>query len=696
MPFNFNQKSLMTLLVVFLSLLQSPTKADGVLCQNRDILSTTQTDSNASEVIVIDSIAYVRVTYFGLHIYDVQNPQAPVLLSTYQTPGSAFDFVVQDNHAYIADGSNRQLHIVDVSDPSNPTYAATHFMPDGRVGAVAISGTTLCVAKNSSSTNAPRGYDLLDISDPTNPVLLRRANSSARIIEVHMIDEFMYFLLDINYPNPDRLEIYEISNPSNIQFLSSYTFTGHNYTRFLEVIGDYAYVGALYDSGTAVLDISNKEQPTLVRFIDDELPTGMQAANDHLFIYHHGGIQIYDTKDPVYPVFVRSFDTPFSVRDIQIIDNVTYAVTSFGLHAIDTSDLSHQPSPIISTTPIPDPASLVLQDSTAYIASGEAGLLLVDVSTTSTPAIVGQFDSPGYAHKSATVNNTTYLADGHEGLHILDTSDKSNPSLISTLNPEGAVTDLAIDGDTLYIVGGTATLQIYNIQDNQNPISIGSFISTDTISKIEASNNIAIILAGNSHGYALNTSDPSNVTVQWERSFLPATDIEFSENEVVILWNNDGGTSVTVLDIQDPLNVYQVPSGSTQLEIIAKDHVGQMVGLLNSETKLHVLDQNDGFSSLPLGWADLTINGLSRARDIAVAGNKVYIIDELSLKILNIEDCPPCTADINDDGALNTLDISSFIAGFNSTQPFADFTNDGSFNFFDVSAFLLAFSAGCP
>lgn len=49
-----------------------------------------------------------------------------------------------------------------------------------------------------------------------------------------------------------------------------------------------------------------------------------------------------------------------------------------------------------------------------------------------------------------------------------------------------------------------------------------------------------------------------------------------------------------------------------------------------------------------------------------------------------------CPADLNDDGALDFFDISSFLTDM------VDFNSDTVFDFFDISAFLTAYGAGCP
>jgi hypothetical protein len=55
-----------------------------------------------------------------------------------------------------------------------------------------------------------------------------------------------------------------------------------------------------------------------------------------------------------------------------------------------------------------------------------------------------------------------------------------------------------------------------------------------------------------------------------------------------------------------------------------------------------------------------------------------------------------CPADLNNDGNLNFLDVSAFLAAFGDQNSIADFTGEGNFNFLDVSAFLAEFGAGCP
>ena len=56
---------------------------------------------------------------------------------------------------------------------------------------------------------------------------------------------------------------------------------------------------------------------------------------------------------------------------------------------------------------------------------------------------------------------------------------------------------------------------------------------------------------------------------------------------------------------------------------------------------------------------------------------------------------PPCEADFNGDGTVNSQDFIAFLNAFTAGDPSADFNEDGTVNSQDFIAFLNAFVAGC-
>jgi uncharacterized membrane protein len=57
---------------------------------------------------------------------------------------------------------------------------------------------------------------------------------------------------------------------------------------------------------------------------------------------------------------------------------------------------------------------------------------------------------------------------------------------------------------------------------------------------------------------------------------------------------------------------------------------------------------------------------------------------------------PPCPADFNGDGLLNSQDFFDFVGAFFGGTPNADFNGDGQINSQDFFDFVTAFFAGCP
>ena len=74
----------------------------------------------------------------------------------------------------------------------------------------------------------------------------------------------------------------------------------------------------------------------------------------------------------------------------------------------------------------------------AYVADNGNGPCVIDVSTPSTPAVVGFLDTLGLTLGVAVSDRYAYLANGERGLRVMDVSTPSTPvevGLSSTPNP---------------------------------------------------------------------------------------------------------------------------------------------------------------------------------------------------------------------------------------------------------------------
>ena len=68
---------------------------------------------------------------------------------------------------------------------------------------------------------------------------------------------------------------------------------------------------------------------------------------------------------------------------------------------------------------------------TAYVADGNLGLVILDVTIKAAPIALGICDTPGAAFGVHVSGDYAYIADYEEGLQIIDVSTSSSPSLVS-------------------------------------------------------------------------------------------------------------------------------------------------------------------------------------------------------------------------------------------------------------------------
>jgi hypothetical protein len=112
-------------------------------------------------VLVNGSSAYTAAGSAGVHILSLANPLSPTLQTTVDTPGAALDIALDGGLLYVADRSGMR-----VIDPSVGGIVGSYEAPAGAfVQSVAVSAGRAYLADRS-------GVIALNVSDPTNPVLL--------------------------------------------------------------------------------------------------------------------------------------------------------------------------------------------------------------------------------------------------------------------------------------------------------------------------------------------------------------------------------------------------------------------------------------------------------------------------------------------------------------------------------------------
>jgi len=319
---------------------------------------------------------------------------------------------------------------------------------------------------------------------------------------------------------------------------------------------------------------------------------------------------------------------------------------------------------------------IVVRGNVAFMAVGDAGLRVVDISNPSALIEVGSYDTSGSANGIFLKGDFAYIADGNEGLLILDVSDSISLKSIGYLNLPGTAEDVTVSGKFAYIASGRSGLQIINVDDPEKPfkpeghkdyrpraylkrivLKADQAYIADTnqkvrvvdISKPDAPteistynagavvNNLAIIgkrayLAGSQRGLiVLDIENPS------ELKEISAYDTPGNAQSVSIAGLNafvaDGSAGLRLIDMTRP----EHPAEFGKFE-----GVKDAVDLVVVENLVFLADSMDGLRAIEVNLmlsAELLTpeKQLSNTVDVSVAGGYAYLASEnLGVRVVDV------------------------------------------------------------
>jgi hypothetical protein len=131
----------------------------------------------AHDVAISGSYAYVADATAGLKVVDVTVPQSPAIVGSVYGGGSAYGVAVSGDYAYIAAGGS-DLQVVDISTPASPTIVGSIDSLQGAAFDVVLMGDYAYLASQSG------GVQVVDITTPQSPRSAGGAPSEAHGVAV--------------------------------------------------------------------------------------------------------------------------------------------------------------------------------------------------------------------------------------------------------------------------------------------------------------------------------------------------------------------------------------------------------------------------------------------------------------------------------------------------------------------------------
>lgn len=280
---------------------------------------------NDSEIAVIGST-------MGTHFIDVTDPTNPIELTNAYVPGAAqgTSIVHRDYHDYkgymyvVCDendfnGSQKStLQIIDISnlpDTAVVVYDSNDILE--RAHNVFIDSVHakmyMCGVRKANGGGAVH-LQVLDISDPINPILLNDYNGVPYVHDIYVEDNIAY----INCGNPGFfvVDFTDAATPVVLGSMTTYPQQGYNHSGWLDTSGDYYYLAdETWDTDLKVVDVSNFDDMSVDTTFNAEqtlttIPHNLIVRCNLLYVsYYYEGVQIFDISNPTSPQRTHFYDT---------------------------------------------------------------------------------------------------------------------------------------------------------------------------------------------------------------------------------------------------------------------------------------------------------------------------------------------------------------------------------------------------
>jgi len=217
------------------------------------------------------------------------------------------------------------------------------------------------------------------------------------------------------------LDVIDISDPANPVFRGTWspTPTGWAYGMDVVVDGNYAYATMKF-KGLFILDISNPANPQEVGSIkasatEDDAALHLFKAGNLVYVASEKfGVVIYNVATPTRPTKVGTCSIGFA-ESVWVEGSLAYVTGgNLGLYIYDISNPSH-PALKGTLSRLAYSYDVQVRGSYAYVTEGYAGLRVVNVSDPMHPTHVTTVETPGEAYDIRIANRCAYVAERPRG-----------------------------------------------------------------------------------------------------------------------------------------------------------------------------------------------------------------------------------------------------------------------------------------
>jgi len=460
------------------------------------------TSYSSREVDVFGNIALVAHYFGGLLAVDVSNPANPVTSQIINHPGYVMAVRIASTHAYVSvsdTGSGDPdaidgVGVYDLSSPGNIVqdgWLAVPGTPDGLtvdgqrlliaareaglliaeigdtgaldlVAELPLSGEARKVAVSGDValvTTSGVGLELVDLSDPSAPAPLGKYHAPGNVWNVEKASNVLYAT-----DGWGGLLMLDVSDPSKMIPVGR---SGSDaFARALDVEGTLAVVGewTLPTGHLLTVDVSEPEAPKLVGTLPVEGQCrGVDVADDVAYLAQDAYLRGVDISNPALPETLWTDEFGVSANDVQVVGKHAFVAAGYdGLAVCDVHKKHAKPELAAMLDLDCNAAALHVVDGLAYVACGNAGIRIVDVSEPADPVPLGKLALVGSA-EDVFYYGFLFVAANTSGVIVVDVADPSSPDVTGIFDTPGKAKAIFVSGTEAYVAcyeGGIAVISV--------------------------------------------------------------------------------------------------------------------------------------------------------------------------------------------------------------------------------------------
>ncbi len=363
-------------------------------------------------------------------------------------------------------------------------------------------------------------------------------------------------------------------------------------------------------NGLLVLDVTDPDDPVfLSRVYCGGGGSGeIEVAHGHAYLADGtAGLRVIDLQDPEHPVIVGNYHEEGAITQIDVEGGLAFA-TNTQTGSVTILDLTQPQSPQpIHTFPASGGGGgdVFVTGTLAYIAWGEFGFAVYDVSNPTAPIKLGDYSPMSYAWKIVVADGYAYLLDHSGGgkdeeshLVVFDVGDPAQPTYVTTFDDPLFGVSLTVEAGRAYLGDGRQAsdgMVIVDVADPHHPVRLGEAPWLGVPYGIDVRGGVAHAALGHAGVAVVDVLDPAEPLPRgtYHEAKVPLDCRLLCEPDGVIGYVSDYGFGLRIVDLSEPES--PLPLGECELPGTPMGLIrfGEYVMVACGDAGLQVIDVTD-------------------------------------------------------------------------------------------------------